>query len=92
MTIIDAAMLERIPANSVTKVAFYKRDEVTTDLICCQVVCGDEVWTFHEECVGWSLLLAHLGALPEFRADWFARISQPPFGRSEFVAFSRLLT
>ncbi len=89
MTVIDAALLTTVPASSVTKVAFYKRDEITTDVICCEVVLGDEVWTFHEELVGWDSLLTHLSALPDFRADWFSEASQPAFGRSEFVAFSR---
>ena len=89
MTSIDADVLAQLPLTDVAKVTFYKRDEVTTDLICCDVVVADEVWSFHEELVGWGLLLAHLETLPNFSDDWFAAVSQPPFATNEIVAFSR---
>jgi hypothetical protein len=86
---IDADLLARLPLKDVAKVTFYKRDELTTDLICCDVVLGSDVWTFHEELVGWNSLIDHLEQLPGFRADWFGAVSQPPFAASESVAFSR---
>ena len=86
---IDADVLVQLPLTDVGKVTFYKRDEVTTDLICCDVVVADKVWSFHEEQVGWDVLVDHLQRLPQFRADWFAAVSQPPFATSETVAFSR---
>ena len=89
MTGIDTDLLARLPLKEITKVIFYKRDEITTELICCDVVVGGEEWTFHEELVGWDLLVDHLQRLPSFRGDWFAAVSQPPFAASETVAFSR---
>jgi hypothetical protein len=90
MAAIDAELLSQLPLTDVGKVTFYKRDGITTDLICCEVVVGEKVWTFHEELVGWDLLIEHLKELPEFRADWFTAVSQPPFASSETVAFSGL--
>ena len=89
MAPIDADLLAQLPLTGVSTVTFYKRDEITTDLICCDVVVGDKVWTFHEELVGWDLLIKHLQSLPSFRSDWFAAVSQPPFETSATVAFSR---
>ena len=86
---IDADVLAQLPLTDVGKVTFYKRDELTADLICCEVVVADEVWRFHEELAGWDLLLNHLQGLPNFRADWFATVSRPPFSTSETVAFNR---
>lgn len=86
---IDTNLLAQLPLADIGKVTFHKRDELTTDLICCNVVVGDRVWTFHEELAGWDLLIDHLQRLPCFRADWFAAVSQPPFATSETVAFSR---
>lgn len=86
---IGTHLLARIPLEQVDKVTFYKRDELTTDLICCDVSVGGKVWTFHEDLVGWSLLVQHLERLPDFNSDWFASVSQPPFTYSETVAFSR---
>jgi hypothetical protein len=52
MTAIDASLLRQLPLNQVERVTFYKRDEITADLICCDVEIGGQVWTFHEEQVG----------------------------------------
>ena len=89
MARIDAELLAGLPLADVAKVTFYKRDEVTTDLICCDVAVAGEVRTFHEELVGWDMLIEHLQMLPNFRADWFVAVSQPPFATSQTVAFSR---
>ncbi|HVF83512.1 MAG TPA: hypothetical protein VM913_05010 [Sphingomicrobium sp.] len=89
MASINAGLVGKLPLSDVTKVTFYKRDEITTDLICCDVTVGPKVWTFHEELVGWDLLIDHLRRLPDFREDWFAAMAEPPFADSETVAFSR---
>jgi len=89
MKVIDHATLERLPLAEIHTVTFYKRDELTTDLICCDVEVGGQSWFFHEEAVGWDLLLAHLGMLPGFKRDWFAVVSQPPFAVCETVAYRR---
>ena len=86
---ISRELLASVPLGEVRRVTFYKRDEITTDLICCDVVAGDRVWTFHEELAGWDLLLSHLDRLPDFRRDWFASVSQPAFAASETIAFAR---
>jgi hypothetical protein len=89
MTLINRNLLAQLPLADITQVTFYKRDEITTDLICCDISLDGKVWTFHEELVGWDDLIDHLGKLPQFRADWFAAVSQPPFALTETVAFSR---
>lgn len=86
---ITPAILAQVPLADVRAVTFYKRDELTTDLICCDVEVAGHVWTFHEELVGWPDLIAHLLALPGFRADWYEAVASPPFAGSETVAFDR---
>jgi hypothetical protein len=89
MAKIDELLLSQLSLSEVNKVTFYKRDEITTDLICCDVEAGGKVWTFHEDQVGWASLVEHLEALPDFRLDWFAVVSQPAFVTNETVAFKR---
>ncbi|MCT2398565.1 hypothetical protein [Novosphingobium mangrovi (ex Huang et al. 2023)] len=89
MANIDANFLAQLPLDEMARVTFYKRDEITNDLICCEVVMNSQTWSFHEENVGWGLLIKHLENLPGFRSDWFSAVSQPPFAASETVAFSR---
>jgi hypothetical protein len=86
---ITPAILAQLPHTSINVVVFYKRDEITTDLICCDVEVAGRVWTFHEEAGGWTDLIAHLSALPGFRADWYAEVVSPPFAASETVAYRR---
>jgi hypothetical protein len=89
MRTIDSSVIDQLALAQIEKVTFFKRDEIATDLICCEVQIGGKAWTFHEEIVGWSLLLQHLEKLPRFRADWFSAVSQPPFAASKTVAYSR---
>lgn len=89
MTAIDKSMLDQLHLSEIDQVSFFKRDGVTTDLICCEVTVGDKVWFFHEEGEGWDVLLVHLGKLPGWRSDWFSAVSQPPFAECRTVAFSR---
>jgi hypothetical protein len=89
MSVIDDSLLAQLPLDAIGKVTFYKRDEITTDLICCEVGVGDKFWTFHEELAGWDALLEHIQKLPNFRSDWFDAVSQPPFATGETVAFRR---
>lgn len=89
MAAIHPDLLAQLRLADIVRVTFYKQDRITTDLICCDVEIDDKVWTFHEELVGWDLLLDHLQRLPGFRTDWFTAVSQPPFAVNETIAFSR---
>jgi hypothetical protein len=86
---ITPAVLSQLPLSEVRAVTFYKRDEITTDLICCDVEVRGNVWAFHEEATGWTDLIEHLSALPGFRVDWYEAVVSPPFATSETVAFER---
>jgi hypothetical protein len=86
---ITPAILAQLPLAEINVVVFYKREEITTDLICCDVEAAGHVWTFHEEASGWADLIAHLSALPGFRPGWYEAVVSPPFAASETVAFDR---
>lgn len=57
---ITPDILAQLPLPEIDTVVFYKRDEITTDLICCDVEVAGCIWTFHEEAGGWKDLIAHL--------------------------------
>ncbi|WP_138983903.1 hypothetical protein [Sphingomonas elodea] len=75
--------------SAVERVTFFKRDELTTDLVCCEIDGGTRQWLFHEEMRGWTVLQARLATLPGFRGDWFVHVSQPAFAASSFLAYAR---
>ena len=82
--------LEQLPIEGIAWVAFFKRDELTTDLICCEVATKaptEQVFFFHEEMDGWNQLLAHLGQLKGFRSDWYEAVALPTFAESRTVAY-----
>lgn len=79
----------RLPLAAIDKVTFFKRDEVTTDLICCEVQAFDRLWFFHEEAEGWDGMLRYLETLPGFQKNWYSSVVHPPFAPSETIAFSR---
>ncbi|URD60245.1 hypothetical protein M8312_10675 [Sphingomonas sp. KRR8] len=86
---IPSDVLEQLPLADIQKVTFYKRDELTTDLICCDVDARGQTWFFHEEAEGWEEFLRYLERLPTFRKDWYEAVVHPPFAASELVAFER---
>lgn len=86
---ITPALLAQLPLPDVRAVILYKRDEISTDQISCDVEVAGHVWTFHEEAAGWPDLIAHLSALRGYRADWYEAVVNPPFATSETVAFNR---
>ncbi|MDB6103068.1 MAG: hypothetical protein JWO52_3067 [Gammaproteobacteria bacterium] len=89
MKALGSVLLDRLPLLRIEAVTFYKRDELTTELICFDVRIDGETLFFHEEVEGWDLLIKHLEQLPGFRADWYVAVAQPPFALSETVAFRR---
>ena len=82
-------LLDQLPLAEIRRVTFYKVDEITTDLICCDVELGTQTWSFHEEQAEWQTLLRHVGKLAGFNSDWHASVSQPAFAACETVAFQR---
>jgi len=79
--------------DEVRKVTFFKRDQITVDLICCDIEVdtpeGFVTWFNHEYDESWQLWIEQLGTLPEFDSDWFSRVSQPAFAPSVSVAYER---
>lgn len=72
----------------VEKVEFYKLDQLTTDLICCEIsLHRGDVFVFHEEMSFWDEKLNRLSNLTGFDAAWFGKVSQPPFASSNYIAF-----
>ena len=76
-----------LPLDEIRSVAFFKRDMVTYDVICCQVDIGGRLWEFDEEMAGWDEATAHLAQLPGFRLDWFACVMKPAFEECRTVAY-----
>ena len=56
-----------IPLANIDRVTFFKRDEITTDLICCEIVSPGQVQTFHEEMPVWDVCGCLAACIPATR-------------------------
>jgi hypothetical protein len=82
-----------VALDEIQEVTFYKRDELTTDLICCDVVVntpqGSQTWFLHEELAGWNDFLKLLERLPGFDREWFQKVAFPAFAANPTPVFKK---
>ena len=76
----------------VTDVSAYKRDLLTTDLICFAISTAEQAIEIHEEMQGWQALIealpTYLPGMPE-QTQWFNTVALPPFATNVTKLFSR---
>lgn len=86
----DAVSLDEIEA-----VIAYKLDEITTDLVCCDIVTdvgdGEQIRTIHEELPGFDAAMARFETLPGFDGKWRDKVIDPPFATNRTVIYSRIV-
>lgn len=83
------AMFKTVPLATITEVRFYKRDEWTTDLICCEIATDEKTWFFHEETDVWEPLMDCLKRLGGFDHNWISKVTNPAFKTCLYVAYRR---
>lgn len=83
----------RCALSDIVRIDAYKRNQVVVDLICFDIwyEADGESWmvTPHEDLEGWDQLTERLRDLPGFDADWFAKVSQPPFAECRTLVYVR---
>lgn len=88
------AQARSITLDDIQEVTFFKRDEWTTDLICCDVVvrtdAGIVTWFLHEELPGWEDLIRLLERLPGFDRTWRNKVAWPAFADNRTLVFRRI--
>jgi hypothetical protein len=82
-----------IAVDRIEIVTFFKRDELTTDLVCCEIVLRGESGNiscfFHEEAPEWSEALTLIEQLPGFDKEWRNKVILPPYKENRAIAFRR---
>lgn len=80
-----------ITPDNVNQVVFYKKDELTTDLICCEITINTErgpvIWFVHEEGDEWERMLLEMEQLKGFDKSWHEKVINPPFAENRTIAF-----
>ena len=73
----------------ILKVQFFKRDELTSDLVCCEIETEAGLFFCHEEAPDWSEMLALVATLKGFDTDWRDKVILPAFQENRITAFER---
>jgi len=89
----NGQVLEKIFFSDVAVIEIYKIDQMTVDLICCDIQLGvDEkarVWTCHEDIEGFHVLMKAFEQLPGFNSRWPESVVKPAFQENRTLVFDR---
>jgi len=88
-----AVQERRVAWSEISRVAVFKRDLLTTDLLCLVLeLPGPQTLELHEEMVGWQPLLeclhTHLPGMPPWH-EWWGDLAFPAFETNARVLFER---
>jgi len=77
----------------VSAIIAYKMAELTTDLVCCDIVTGPEdgeqIRTIHEEILGLDAVVARFETLPGFDQQWRKMVILQPFAENRTINYKR---
>lgn len=84
---------KKFELKNIIEVRFFKRDELTSDLICCEIIANvdDEphTWFYHEEATEWGKIIEQLELISGFDRKWREKVVLPPFEKCMTIAFRR---
>lgn len=86
---IDKTITEK-KWNEIEEINVYKKDLLTVDLICMDIVFGETYITFTEDTIGWYHLVKKLKEIfTHIPKDWDSEIILPPFETSFKTIYKR---
>ncbi|GAA0296808.1 hypothetical protein GCM10009087_03250 [Sphingomonas oligophenolica] len=91
--IVTAKGTDDVSLDEVRAIIAYKLDELTTDLVCCDIVTGagdgEQIRTIHEELSGFDAAMAKFENLPGFNREWRDAVIDPTFATNRTLIYSR---
>lgn len=91
--IVTVKSTDAVSFDEVSAIVAYKLDELTTDLVCCDIVTGagdgEQIHTIHEELLGFDAAMKAFEALPGFDRQWRDAVVLPPFATNRTVVYDR---
>jgi hypothetical protein len=89
--IVTAKRTDAVSYDEVSAILSYKLDELTTDLVCCDIVTGaddgQEIRTIHKELPGFDAVMKGFESLPGFDRQWRNAVVLPPFATNRTVVY-----
>lgn len=93
--IVTAKGTDAVSFDEVSAIVAYKLDELTSDLVCCDIVTGagdgERIRTIHEELPGFDAAMAGFETLTGFDRKWRDAVILPPFAANRTVIYSRVV-
>ncbi|OAN67261.1 hypothetical protein A7X12_00020 [Sphingomonas sp. TDK1] len=90
---VTAKNTDTVSLDEVHAIVAYKLDELTTDLVCCDIVTGaadgEHIRTIHEDLCGFDAAMKAFEALPGFDRKWRDAVTLPPFATNRTVIYDR---
>jgi hypothetical protein len=84
----------KIRFDDIVRLEVYKEDQITVDLICCDIFLGADdsarYWTAHEDLDGFKELMKSFECLPGFNTMWYPAVVKPAFQENRTVIFDRV--
>lgn len=94
--IVHAKATDAVSLDEISEIIAYKINELTTDLVCCDIVAGsgdgERIRTIHEEIAGFDELMARFETLPGFNSKWRDAVILPPFATNRTTIYHRAFT
>ncbi|MGX5711642.1 hypothetical protein ACWKWJ_02990 [Sphingopyxis terrae subsp. ummariensis] len=94
--IVHAKATDAVSLDEVNEIIAYKIDELTADLVCCDIVTGSgdeqKIRTIHEEIPGFDALMARFETLPGFNSEWRDAVILPSFATNRTTIYNRPAT
>lgn len=91
--IVTAKATDTVPLDEVRAIVAYKIDELTRDLVCCDILTGsgdgEQIRTIHEEAPGFDTVMARFETLPGFNKQWRDAVILPPFATNRTTIYNR---
>jgi len=84
---------DTVSLDEVSAIIAYKMAELTTDLVCCDIVTGPEdgeqIRTIHKEILGLDAVVARFETLPGFDQQWRKMVILQPFAENRTINYKR---
>jgi hypothetical protein len=91
--VVTAKSTDTVSFDEVSAIVAYKLDELSTDLVCCDIVTGagdgEQIRTIHEDLPGFDAAMKAFEDLPGFDCQWRNAVVLPPFATNRTIVYDR---
>ena len=91
--IVAGGIVDAVSFDDVRAIVAYRLDEVTSDLLCCDIITGsvddEQIRTIHEDIPGFEATMTRCEVLPGFDKGWRAAALRPQGVKTRMTIYHR---